>query len=185
VTPTATPYEKIIPGLAHPKGIGVDTHLNRIYVASRDNDVVYVLDGTTDDVLAEIPVGDEPFGIAANSVTHKVYVANFRSNDVSVIDATTHTVIKTISLSPYGEPTYVAINEDTNRVFIPLHADGRVAVIHGDYDVLWTTVSTGSGAFGVAVDPNANRIGSPQISGGQGPSPPCSAKTCKRKFSNT
>jgi len=53
-----------------------------------------------------------------------------------VIDGATGMVIKTISFAPYGEPTYVAVNEATNRIYVPLHKDGRLAVIRGDTNTL-------------------------------------------------
>ena len=37
----------VIPGLRHPKGIGVNLWTHRIYVASRDTDVVYEVDAAT------------------------------------------------------------------------------------------------------------------------------------------
>ena len=163
-TPTRTPIPVRppieIPGLQHPKGIGVDLRTHYLYVASRDTNVVYKVDpnAVPASVLSAIPVGLEPFGVAVNNRTGKVYVANFVSNSVSVISTTTGTVIKTISLLPYGEPTHVAINETTNHIYVALHKDGRLAVIRGDTDELVTTVEVGSGAFGVAVDPIMNHI---------------------------
>ena len=170
-TPTPTPIPSrpplVIPGLSHPKGIGVDigtqgrSGTHHLYVASRDTGVVYEVDPTTlpATVVRSIPVGLEPFGVAINNMTRKVYVANFLGNSVSVIDAVAGAVIKTISLPTlYGEPTYVAINEATNRIYVPLHKGGRLAVIRGDTDTLVTTVAVGAGAWGIAVDPTYNRI---------------------------
>jgi YVTN family beta-propeller protein len=162
-TPTRTPVPTRppidIPGLQHPKGIAVDLQTHRLYVASRNTNVVYEVDPKTvpATVVRAIPVGREPFGVAVNNATGKVYVANFLDNSVSVISIATGAVIKTISL-PAGEPSYLAINEKTNRVYVTLHKGGRLAVIRGDTDTLVTTVEVGSGPFGVAVDPETNRI---------------------------
>lgn len=166
VTPTPTPTATrrpilgpfTIPGLSHPKGIGVHLATHRLYVASRNTDVVYEVDPLGPLVLRMIPVGRQPFGVAVNTTTNKIYVANFLSDDLSVIDGATGLVIKTISFAPYGEPTYVAINETTNRVYVPLHEGGRLAVINGATDALLTTLEVGAGAFGVAADPLLNRV---------------------------
>ena len=163
-TPTRTPVPTrptiVIPGLRHPKGIGVNLQTHRIYVASRDTHVVYEVNAAVApaQVIRSIAVGHEPFGVAVNSQTNKVYVANFVSGSLSVINGATGTVLKTLSFAPYGEPTFVAINETTNRIYVPLHQGGRVAVINGLTDSLITTVETGAGAFGVAVDPTLNRV---------------------------
>ena len=148
----------MIEGLKHPKGIGINLANHRLYVASRDTDVVYEVNPLDGTVVRSIPVGDEPFGVAVNTTTNKIYVANYRTNTVSVINGATGKVIHTISLAPYTQPSYVAINEVTNRIYVPLHGDGRLAVIDGATDTLATTVEVGAGAFGVAADPVRNRV---------------------------
>ena len=85
-------------------------------------------------------------------------MANFDSNSVSVINPATNTVIRTISMAPYREPCWVAVNPITNRVYVTLHGDGRLAVIDSVNDTLLTTVGVGAGAWGLAVHPNFNRI---------------------------
>ena len=158
-TPTPTPIPPIvIEGLQHPKGIGINLANHRLYVASRDTDVVYEVNPLDGTVVRSILVGDEPFGVAVNTTTNKIYVANYRSNTVSVINGATGKVIRTISLWSYRQPSYVAINEVTNRIYVSLHGDGRLAVINGATDTLETTVEVGAGAFGVAADPVRNRV---------------------------
>ena len=58
---------------------------NRVYVCNQDDGTVSVLDGSTNTVLATVPVGTEPDGIAVNPTTNRVYVANFGDDTVSVI----------------------------------------------------------------------------------------------------
>ncbi len=156
-TPVPTLPPITIPGLNHPKGIGVNRITHELYVASRNTDRVYRVNALTGAVLSWTPVGKEPFGVAVNSITNKVYVANFRGDSLTVINGATQAVIKTISFAPYGEPTYVAVNETTNRIYVPLHLGGRLAVINGATDTLMTTIEVGAGAFGVAVDPSMQR----------------------------
>ncbi len=153
--PTATPG--LIAGVVYPKDIGIDRAFNRIFVSSKANDSVYVIDGTTHQTLQQIPVGDEPFGLAINNSTHKVYVANFRSNNVTVIDADSNTVLKTIPLGT-SEPTYVAIDETRNRIYVATHGTGRLVVIDGFTDSVITSLYVGAGSFGVAVNPNLNAV---------------------------
>ena len=50
---------------------------NRIYVCNYGDKTVSVLDGSTNTVLATVPVGDGPAGIAVNPATNRVYVSNF------------------------------------------------------------------------------------------------------------
>jgi YVTN family beta-propeller protein len=149
----------IIPGLDHPKGIGVDASNHLLYVASQGNNTLYQYDPILGWVLRAIATGSQPFGVGVNSMTHKVYVANFAGDSLTVINGNTGLVVRTISFVPYGEPTYVAVNPVTNRVYVPLHEGGRLAVIDGATDTLLTTLDVGGGgAFGVAVDPLLNRV---------------------------
>lgn len=160
-SPTSTPTPLpplLIAGLSHPKGIGVNLSTHALYVASRNNHVVYRVNPLAGAVTHTIPVGREPFGVAVNTRTNKVYVANFLGASVSVINELTASAATTITLAGYGEPTYVAINELTNRIYVPLHRDGRLAVINGATDTLLTTVEMCAGAFGVAVEPIAQRV---------------------------
>jgi YVTN family beta-propeller protein len=77
-----------------------------------------------------------------------------------VVDATSGNVLKTISVSAggYGEPSYVAVNETTNRVYVSLHAGGGLAVIDGAADTRLASINVCAGAFGVAADPELNRV---------------------------
>ncbi len=129
---------------------------NRVYVVSRDNDKVYVVDGYSNTVVAAINVCDQPFGIDANSLTHRVYVACFSSGRVDVIDGVSNLVIASPFVGP--EPTYVEVNESTNRVFAVTHGNGQLAEIDGGSNALLRTTPTGGGAFGLAVDENRNRV---------------------------
>ena len=105
-TPTATrtPVPTLPPiniqGLSHPKGIGVNLRTHRLYVASRNTNIVYEVNPLTGIVVRTIPVGQEPFGVAVNSTTNKIYVANYVTDNLSVINGATGAVIKTISFRP-------------------------------------------------------------------------------------
>ena len=73
------------------------------------------IDGTTNTVVATVPVGPYPSGVAVNPTTNLIYAANQGSGDVSVIDGTTNTVVATVSL---GILCYdVAVNPVTNRIY--------------------------------------------------------------------
>ena len=157
-TSTSTPLPTI-PGIQHPKGIGVNVQTNRVYVASKTTDRLVKIDGATNAVVASYHTGSEPFGVAANSATNKVYVANYAGNSLWVLDGTSGALLGTVYFSSmgYGEPSYVAVNETLNRAYVSLHDGGRLAVIDGATNGLITTVEAEAGALGVAVDPGLQR----------------------------
>ena len=83
---------------------------------------VSVIDTTSKQVIATIPVGLFPFGVAVSSDGRKAYIGNQQSNTVSVIDTRTQEVIKTLvtgdgsffsAINPAGTKFYVSNSNDT------------------------------------------------------------------------
>lgn len=172
-TPTATPSPTVtntatapaptatsiaVPGLDAPNGLAVNPDLARVYVASRNSDSLFVLDGEDQSVLAELPVGNLPFGVAANPLTGRVYVVNFGDTTLSVIDGLTNQLVTNVSLAP--ELTFVAVNAQTNRIYAVSHAANMLYVLDGATNTLLNSASTGinAGAFGLTVSESLNRV---------------------------
>ncbi len=104
-TQTSTP-----PGMDYPQAVAVNSLAQRIYVASRDNDRVYLLNGATLEVIGGAVVGRQPWGIAYYAPLNKVYVASWSAGTVTVLDGTTLGVLRTISVGP--NPTWVKVAGD-------------------------------------------------------------------------
>jgi YVTN family beta-propeller protein len=146
--------------LSHPKGLAVNPNTHLVYITSRDNNRLYVLDGLTLSVVNSVQVGQAPWGVAVNPATNKVYVAHFTSSDLYVLDATTLAVLTIIPLAGNpGNLTFVKINLLTNRVFVVDYARDAVWIINGETDTVESIKgSHGVGAWGLAVNPNLNRV---------------------------
>lgn len=163
-TPTITPPLSPTPIIVDPKGMLSDPARDHIFLVSNgDNTVdVYVESTLTPKGIPvrKILVGNKPFGIGM--VNDKVYVANFggsKPSSVSVINPTTLTVAKTIPLSSCGnEATHLAVNPNTGRVYIAMHASGTVAVIDSITDTLARCIGVGRGPFGITAHPASNSI---------------------------
>jgi YVTN family beta-propeller protein/parallel beta-helix repeat protein len=155
--PTATPTATVDPSVLYPNGLAVDPRTHLVYVTSRDNNRLFVLDGVSLTVADNVGVGRLPFGVAVNTATNKVYVANWGTNDITVLDATTRAFLHTIDVGP--SPTYVEINPLTNRIYVVKYGGNALAVINGDTDAIEYSVGTGGlGSWGLAVNPNLNRV---------------------------
>jgi YVTN family beta-propeller protein len=139
-------------------GIGVNSQINRIYVADNDNpyDSVYVIDGAGDSLIATIGVGINPWAVGVNPTTNKIYVTNSGSDNVSVIDGSTNSVIATVWVGNY--PIAIDVNPLSNRIYVANNSDDSVSVIDGEGDTVITTIKVGSMPTGVAVDQGTNRI---------------------------
>jgi YVTN family beta-propeller protein len=149
---------------------------NKIYLPNPDGSrqaTVSVVDCSTNTVVATVPVGIYPVSIAVNPMTNKIYVVNQGSNSVSVIDGSTNTVIKTLSWSgdrtymdtviQIGEkPDYVAVNSETNRIYVVNNWFGTVSVIDGTSDTVVDAICWGPGrnvenyAWCIYINPETN-----------------------------
>ena len=145
--------------MPHPKGIAVDEAANRIYIASLSTNSLYVVDGATHGLIKQIPVGQLPWGVDLNPATRRVYVANSGSgNSVSVVNMDTLAVVQTIAMGAGSEPTQVAVNRTTNRIYVALHKGSQVKVIDGATNAIVATVGNIPSAFDVVVDEAQNII---------------------------
>jgi YVTN family beta-propeller protein len=156
--PTPPPVLTIpIPGMDRPNAVAVNPITNRVYITSRQNNRLIVLEGNTQAVLAEIAVGQRPFGVAVNPVTNRIYVAGFEDGRLSVIDGASHQVVRDLYLG--ARLSYVGVNTVTNRVFVTSHGLPGIIVIDGATDTVLNVVTTGLAApFGVAVNEPLNRV---------------------------
>jgi YVTN family beta-propeller protein len=153
-----------------PNGIGVNSALQRVYIAERYENRIAVrdLDGKP---MGFIPSGRSPHGVAANTKTSRVYVANYVDDSVMVIDGKTDTVVTQI---PVGTgPWAVAVNESTNRVYVTnrgysrtssdfdmgrQRSEGTVSVIDGANNQVITAVKAGVSPAAIDVNAMRNRV---------------------------
>ncbi len=144
-TPTATPRDT---GMRYPQAVAVDSARHLIYVASRDNDRVYQLDGTSLDVVNSTIVPDQPWGIAYYAPGNKVYVGSWSMGTVTVLDATTLEPIKTIPVGP--NPTWV--ETAGNRIHLITYGTNSLVVIDPITDTVVKSQHLGRtvGAWGLA-----------------------------------
>jgi YVTN family beta-propeller protein len=94
-------------------------------LAANLTDTVTVIDGATNAVTAEVPVGTAPFTPAADSERNIVYVPILFENRVSVIDGATDSVIDTVAVGSL--PAGVGVNTSTNRVYVSNLGDNTAA----------------------------------------------------------
>jgi DNA-binding beta-propeller fold protein YncE len=99
----------------------VDISTNRVYVPSQNFiGQVFVLDGNTDAVLAQIPSGNFTTSVGIDFLRHLAYASNEgftpATTNVAIIDTITNTVIGNIPVDP--NPSPVAVNPFTNRIYV-------------------------------------------------------------------
>jgi YVTN family beta-propeller protein len=145
-----------LPSGAYPYALAVNPNTNTIYVADYRLNVVSVINGSTNTVMATVSVGGDPSSVAVNPNTNTIYVANSSSNSVSVINGSTNTVTTTVSVGT--DPLGIAVNPNTNTIYVANYGSNSVSVINGSTNTVTTTVSVGTDPLGIAVNPNTNTI---------------------------
>jgi YVTN family beta-propeller protein len=147
-------------GVSRP-AVDVNSTTSRVYVTVPDGNSVSVMDGTTNTVVATVPVGESPTGVAVNPTTNLIYVTDAAwsawSGTVSVIDGTTNTVVSTIPVNQW--PLDVAVNPVTNLIYVANAAwSGTISVIDGGSNTVVGNIPVGFSPQRVAVNPNTNSV---------------------------
>ena len=79
-----------------------------------------VINGTTNTIVATIPMGIGPNGIAYNQNSGDIYVANSINGTISIIDGLENTVTRTIPLGINNNPIDISYNISNDRLFVTI-----------------------------------------------------------------
>ncbi len=91
---------------------------------------------------------------------YSIYVVNSGDETVTVIDGSTNKVIDTITLGGASGPPGIAVNSNTNCIYVPLPFDEKVEVIDGASNGIVETITfeDNISSSGINVNPTTNRI---------------------------
>jgi YVTN family beta-propeller protein len=109
-------------------GVATNFRLDRAYAAVQGPNVLAVVDGATNQVIAEPPVGELPQGVDVNLTNNKIYVANSRAASVTIIDGNTNQVLQTLPV-PSGFPTALAVNQANGLTYVSDFGSDKVVVL--------------------------------------------------------
>jgi len=141
---------------ADPRGVAVDQSKNLILVANYGNNSVSIVDGSTNSVIADIPVGSQPITIAINELNSLAYISCQEDKSIHIIDIEDRSVVNTISLS--GEPQGIAVNPNTNHLFVSLHAEDTVEVYDTVSMQMIESIPVGDLPSTIRINTNTNRV---------------------------
>ena len=148
--------------------VKVNPVLNKVYVGAQetaaDPTFVYILDGTTDEMVTEEPlqVGSPTpfFGtqsyLAVNVTTGRVFVADYEHDKVDVIDGSTDAIVATIAVG--DGPSTVAVNEALNRIYVGNALDKTLTIIDGNTMRVAATLSLPLPPVRLEVDESVSQI---------------------------
>jgi len=134
----------LIPGLGDPQGVTVAPN-GTVYVTNTEQNMVDVISGKTDRVIATIAVGQLPWQTALSPDASTLYVADSDSDAVSVVSTATNKVTGTISVP--GDPAAVAVTPDGSRLWVAGITSGNVSVINTADDAIVGSFAVGYGEY--------------------------------------
>ena len=131
-----------------------------------DSEVKTVINGSNDQVIANIKVKGEPWVVAVNDLKNTIYVTH--PGFLSLLDGTNNTLVSGIPISAES-PISMAINPKTNRIYVADDFSKNVTVIDSRINKVVDEISTidpnaydsenvPSSGVGVSVDPLRNRL---------------------------
>src|SRR5438045_785754 len=100
-----------------------------LFVVARLSDAVAVIDDSTDQIIAQIPVGDGPVRITMSPDRLKAYVSNGVAGTVSVLNTVALTTTATIRVASNSRPQESAVTPDGGRLFLIHQKSPTVTVI--------------------------------------------------------
>lgn len=151
----------------HPAAIGVNSHLDRLYVADSAAAMVTVVDEANGHTVAAVPVAALPLApMRVNEADGRVYLVCGQGQELDTIDGTTNTLLAHTPVVPY--PEGMVANTATGRIYVANEGDpeGRGSRVQSDtitvidrqsFNVLGT-FRVGPTPDGVEADPALHRV---------------------------
>ena len=160
----------------NPDAIFYDDFSKKIYTCNGRSSDATVIDPVTDKAIATIPLGAKP-ETAVSDGKGKIFVNAETTNEVIVIDANTYKVIHRYKINDGDEPSGLAIDRKTDRLFIGCGGNQTMVVMDaatgknlakfhiGDCDgvafdpkLKMAYSSNGEGTISVIKEVNANKF---------------------------
>lgn len=152
--------DEIRVGGGDPDAIAVNPQTNRIYTLDyNDNGLLTVISGSTDTVVATVPVGTQPQNVAVDPATDTIYVTGPGSKPsmLWVINGATDTVTAALTIPGTDDNGWgLAVDPQTNMVYVTTSRN-TVEAISGRTRKVTAAIAVNSPAA-LAVDPRTNRI---------------------------
>lgn len=141
---------------ANPDAIIYEPVTRRVFVFNGRSKDATVTDAERDTVLGTFPVGGKP-EFAAVDGAGMVYVNVEDTNEVLAIDAKSMTIKSRWPLAPGTDPTGLAIDPKSRRLFVGC-GNKKLVVLNADNGKVLTTLDIGAGVDAVEFDQMAGGI---------------------------
>jgi YVTN family beta-propeller protein len=151
-----------------PSSIAVNPNTNMVYVTNRYSDHISVINDTTNNIQKNITVNDGPSSIAVNPNTNMVYVTNYGFTNISIVNGSTNSIAGNVtifkpsdsskSFSPLDLFNDVAVNPNTNRIYVANTTNNSTSVIDGNTNRVVKNIVVGAFPSSIVVDSKRNLV---------------------------
>lgn len=142
--------EKVAVQGQKPDAVLYDKFSQKVFTYNAKSSDATVLDAVTNKVIKNIPLGGKP-EFSVTNTKGLVYVNIEDKNEIKTIDAKTLEVTATWSIAPGDEPSGLAIDLETNRLF-SVCGNNLMIVVDAVSGKVITTLPIEDGCDGVAFD---------------------------------
>jgi len=135
-----------------------------LYVADYNSNLIYVIDGKTDEVIQTISVPRHPFTVRVDPISNTVMVASLAGNEITFLEDVTdeysvrpiHEVVKTIQVS--GGPWGFALDPVHHLAYVTNRGCECITVINILEKEIVDEIPLGDKAMAIAVDTDEHEI---------------------------
>lgn len=140
-----------------PDAMLFDKFSNRVFAFCNGDKIAVAIDAATDEVVGTVEVGEAP-EFAVTTDKGLVYVNLEDSNEVVVFDPKTLTVKQKFSLAPNVQPTGLAMDAATNRLFSVCRKTKTLVVLDAATGKIVQTLPIGGGVDAVVFDKDMKTV---------------------------
>ena len=141
---------------ANPDSIHYVPATKEVYTFNGRGQSATAFEAMTGKVVATIPLGGKPEFAQVDAKLGRIYVNIEDTNQIKAIDLKTHAVVATWSLAPGEEPTGLAFDPATRRLFAT--CSKTLVVLDPDSGKVVTTFPTGDGVDAAVFDPGPKYV---------------------------
>ena len=133
-----------------PDAILYDQFSRKVFIYNAESNDATVIDANTNKVVKTIPLGGKP-EFSVTNTKGLIYVNIENKNEIKTINASTLKVTNTWSIAPGDEPSGLAIDLVTNRLF-SVCSNNLMIIVNAKNGKIIKTLPIGDGCDGVVFD---------------------------------
>jgi YVTN family beta-propeller protein len=141
----------ILPAGTNPDALMYDNYSGRVFIFNNDSKNITVIDSKTDKIIQTIDIGGNPEAGVSNG-KGLIYVNLEDANEIVGFDAKTLQVVSRFKLSPGEQPTGLAFDTKTNRLFSACRKSQLMMVLDASSGKILAQLPIGRGVDGAVFD---------------------------------